>query len=178
MASFAYIQKQKEALLARVALWPEANLFFRPSPAGWSAVEIFDHLVRTESAILSAARSGLDRPHPIGLSDRARTFLLNSLFRTRARVKAPGAVTQILPAPDLRFAEIRSRWNDERSDLSDFLSSAPADQLRRGIFRHPVGGMMNSSGILDFFSVHMIHHGYQLDRLAAGAKIPEPQRRR
>lgn len=171
MASFALIEDQKALLLARVANWHEQRLNFRQSAGEWSTVEVFDHLVRTEAAILDVARLGLAHPHRIGLSDHLRTAFLTALFRSQMRVKIPSNVKQIVPGSDLSLPEVRDRWEFVRTDLASFLQTASAHQLRKGIFRHPVGGWMNSSGILNFFSVHIIHHGHQLDRLAAASKI-------
>ncbi|HVO59143.1 MAG TPA: DinB family protein [Dongiaceae bacterium] len=172
MTSLALIETQKIALLDRLAAWPEPQLYFRPAPAQWSALDVLDHLVRTESAILQAARDGLLSPRKIGLTDRLRTAFLERIFRSRRRVKAPGHVTQIFPGPALRFSEVRDRWDAVRLDLSQFLVSSPPQLLRRGIFYHPVGGWMNAESILGFFSVHMIHHTYQLDRLQAACARP------
>lgn len=170
MVTLALIEDQKAALVSRVISWSEESLNFRPSATEWSALEVFDHLVRSESSILDAARLGLSRPRRIPFSDRLRTALLTGLFRSRTRVKVPGNVTQILPGAALNFSEVRSRWDDTRRGLASFLDAAPAEQLRKGIFKHPVGGWMNSDGILTFFSVHMIHHGYQIERLSQGLK--------
>lgn len=169
MDSLALIEEQKRLLLSRIASWDEPRLSFRPRAGEWSALEVVDHLVRTERAILDVAVQGLAMPHRIGVSDRLRTAFLTQVFRSQRRVKAPGNVPQILPGPALSFPELRQRWDSVRMDLSSFLASAPAEQLRQGIFKHPVGGWMSANGILTFFSVHMIHHGFQLDRLATAS---------
>jgi hypothetical protein len=39
--------------------------------------------------------------------------------------------------------------------------------VRQGLFKHPVGGWMALPDALDFFSVPMQHHTFQLDRLSA-----------
>jgi hypothetical protein len=170
MVTFALIEEQKAALISRVISWSEESLNFRPRASEWSALEIFDHLVRTESSILKAARMGLSAPRRIRLSDRLRMALLTALFRSRTRVKVPGRVTQILPGPTLNFSDVRSRWGDVRKELAAFLEAVPAEQRCKGIFEHPVGGWMNSDGILTFFSVHMIHHSYQIERLFKAMK--------
>jgi hypothetical protein len=41
--------------------------------------------------------------------------------------------------------------------------------VNAGIFNHPFGGLMNIGGVLEFFSVHMIHHQYQLLRIATAS---------
>ena len=156
MTTFAEIETKKNCLLTSAASWPEERLLFRPTPVEWSVVEMFDHLVRTESAILDAARSGLAHPHRIGVSDRMRTAFLSAIFCSRRRVKIPGNVPQILPGSALRLDEVGPCWDVVREDLRLFLDTTPDDLLRQGIFKHPVGGWMNISGILVFFYVHMI----------------------
>lgn len=170
MVTLGLIEDQKTSLVSRVSSWSEESLNFRPSAAEWSALEVFDHLVRTESSILDAARLGLSHPRRIPLYDRLRTSLLMRLFRSQTRVKVPGNVTQILPGSNLNFSDVQSRWGDARRELAAFLEAASAEQLRKGIFKHPVGGWMNSEGILTFFSVHMIHHGYQIERISERMK--------
>jgi len=170
LPSLDHIEEQKASLLRSISHWTEERLHFRPRGGEWCAIEVLDHLVRTEAAVLEAASTGVATPRRIGLSDRVRTAFLVRLFRSQTRVKAPGNVTQILPATGLRLMEITGRWDLVRKDLRLFLEKNPAEQLQKGIFRHPIGGWMNASGILTFFSVHIIHHGFQLHRLASASR--------
>jgi len=126
---------------------------------------MLDHLVKTEIEILSAARRGAALPHHVGIADKLRTTLLNKIFASDRRVKVPASARSVLPGSELRLEEIRSRWNKSRAELLDFVSQGSSELLDKGIFRHPVGGWMGITQILEFFSVHLIHHSYQLDRI-------------
>ena len=61
--------------------------------------------------------------------------------------------------------EISSRWIAVRQDISGLLQSLESQQLRCGLFRHPVSGWMTISQTLAFTSAHLRHHVYQVERL-------------
>ena len=162
----AKLEEQKTELLLQIERWTPEMLNYRPTPAEWSVLEMLDHIVRTEIAILSAARSRLTNPHPIGLADKLRTAFLQKVFASDRKVKVPVSARQVLPGSALQLEDIRKRWNDSRQELNSFLSHTNSEQLSKGLFRHPVGGWMGMQQMLEFFSVHLIHHHYQLDRIA------------
>jgi hypothetical protein len=126
-----------------------------------------DHLVRTEVEIQNAAARGLSEPHRIRLADRVRTRFLIAVFKSDRKVKVPARAKQVLPGADLDLPAVRHRWDVSREQLAHFLETIPPARLSAGIFQHPVGGWMTVGGILDFFLVHIIHHEYQLTRIAA-----------
>lgn len=159
------LQSQKDDVLSELESWSFESIIHRPSFQEWSAIEVLDHLVRTEVEILAAARKGLLKPHPIGVIDALRTRILHAIFRSDRRVKVPSTATQVLPGSNLELPAIVRRWNDCRRELSDLLKSVPEAELNKGMFRHPVAGWMGMPEILEFFSVHIIHHRYQLARI-------------
>jgi hypothetical protein len=71
----------------------------------------------------------------------------------------------VLPGSALELDGIRNKWDQDREQLKSFVSQGNPELLSKGIFRHPVGGWMGMEQILDFFSVHLIHHEYQLKRI-------------
>jgi uncharacterized damage-inducible protein DinB len=170
------LEEQKADLLSQIDRWPLEKLNHRPTSADWSVLEMLDHLVKTESAILSAARTGLANPHRIGIDDKLRTAFLQKVFASDRKVKVPASAGVVLPGSALQLEEIRQRWNDSREELKSFVSQADCKLLSEGIFRHPVGGWMGMRQILEFFSVHLIHHGYQLNRLGRTAPTTESRR--
>ena len=126
---------------------------------------MIDHLVRTEIAILAAAREGLKKSRRLGLSDKARTYFVHRIFLSDRKVKVPDRASQVLPGSDLHWPLLVEQWQKTRSDLQQFVQDHDSQQLSQGIFRHPVAGWMGMPQILDFFSVHLIHHNYQLARI-------------
>jgi hypothetical protein len=164
--TLAKLETQKRNLLCQIEKWPSDKLNRRPSPADWSVLEMLDHIVKTEMAIMSAARLGLERPHRVGLGDKLRTLFLRRVFSSDRRVKVPASASRVLPGSDLYLPEIAERWNSSRAELDGFIARSNSKLLSKGIFRHPVGGWMGMHEILEFFSVHLVHHQYQLKRIA------------
>ena len=96
MSRFREIEGKKSDLLDRLSRWTDDQLYFSPAAAQWSAVQVVDHLVRTESEIQKVVLRGLSNPHRIGLSDRARTLFLNTIFtRCSGRAHSEGRIPPI-----------------------------------------------------------------------------------
>ena len=163
--TLAKLERQKTDLLSQIEDWPPDKLSRHPTPADWSILDMLDHIVKTEIQILSAARIGLTRPHRIGISDKLRTLFLQKIFSSDRKVKVPASASSVLPGSELHLSTIVARWNDSRAELHDFVAQANSELLRKGLFRHPVGGWMGIQDILEFFAVHLVHHQYQLRRI-------------
>jgi len=173
MAGLPRLERKKRDLLASLEEWPADRIAYRPAPGQWCAAEVLDHMVKVESGILAAARQGAQAPHTIRIRDRVTTRMLELLFRSRSRVKAPASAPAILPDPMTEIAPILLRWSYTREELRGFCGGLSETQALGGLFRHPVAGWMDMPAVLRFFSVHLIHHGFQLERLwkASEARI-------
>ncbi len=165
------LEVQKTDWLSKIERWPPGKLSHRPTSADWSVLEMLDHIVKTEVAIMAAARRGLTNPHRIGITDKLRTAFIQKIFASDRRVKVPDSAREVLPDSNLRLEEIRERWRDSREELNRFVSRGNSELLSKGIFRHPVCGWMGMEQILNFFSVHLVHHGYQFNRIASSAGL-------
>jgi len=159
------LEQPRRALVERVGAWPEELQARRPADGGWSALEVLEHLVRSEVGICGLVEKHLAAPQPIGVRDRIGFAMVESRFLSPGRVKVPDAVKEILPCESLGLTEIASRWDAVRAELR--MLAGRAEGCRGGVFRHPVAGWMSFEQVLRFFEVHMVHHGYQLDRIAA-----------
>lgn len=168
--TFTQLEKQKTEMLATVEGWSATRLAFRPTPGAWSATEMLDHMVKVENGILAGVRQRLKTPHRIGIRDRAGVLLLNRVFRSDRRVKVPASAKEVMPGDTPDLNSVLQRWSDGRIELADFLAHTPSEQFRGGVFRHPVAGWMSLQQVLDFFSVHIIHHSFQLARLRDASK--------
>ena len=164
--TFQNLERQKADLLAAFASLPLSQLHFQPNPASWSALQVLDHLQKTEHGITDAVVGNLPNPQEQPFSDRLKTTLLRGLFLLPSRVKAPGSAVQILPGDDLELPVVVERWAGTRRRLADLIASFPPPTLYLGVFRHPVSGWMTVGQTLHFLSAHIVHHNYQLRRLA------------
>jgi len=167
---FAKLERQKETLLEQLAEWDSPLLTFRSAPGQWSALEVLDHIVKTESAILAVMRSHAASSRTVPAPDRLRGFLLTILFLTPARVKAPGSVKAIVPSENASFVSLSAAWTETRAELEDFLASLPRKRMEAAMFQHPVAGWMTLPRTLRFLSAHIIHHVFQLRRLSAASQ--------
>jgi len=167
---FAKLERQKQTLLEQLAEWDSPLLAFRSAPGQWSALEVLDHIVKTESAIVATMRNHAASSRSVSAPDRVRGFLLILLFLTPVRVKAPGSVKAIVPSGDNSFESLGAAWTQTRDELESFLNSVPRKRLWPAVFRHPVAGWMTLPRTLSFLSAHIIHHVFQLRRLAEASQ--------
>ena len=169
-ATFTGLERQKAEILGRVKDWSADRLAYRAAAKEWSAVEVIDHLAKVEQGILAAVRRGVQTPQSVGVADRLRSFLIYLLFRTRAKVRVPRAAAEVLPDPRVELGGVVKQWEATRIDLLALLTEMDGGALHAGVFRHPVSGWMTVPQVLRFLSVHMHHHVFQLDRIAAGVE--------
>ena len=90
-------------------------------------------------------------------------FLLKISQRVPLKYKAPKAVVQHTPEP-LSLSELKEQWNSLRNDLRDFLEKIEDKNIRKKIYRHPVG-RFNVVQAVTFFREHFQHHLPQIKRL-------------
>lgn len=159
------LEEGKAAMLASLAGWPERWLKVRPKEDSWCALEVLDHVVRVESGITEEAAKGLKDPRPLGVGDRFGFLMVERIFLSRYRVKLPKSASAMLPGQSLQMGEIIARWGLARRRLVQAAEEAARDGVRGGVFRHPVSGWMSFDQVLRFFSAHIVHHRYQMERI-------------
>ena len=169
------LEEQKRAILAEVGRWPLELQVARQVAGEWGALQVLDHLVRTEVGITTAAKEQLSKPQRIRVRDRAGFLFVERIFQSRCRVQMPRSVAQVItPGEELELGDIAARWDRARVQLAALVCEAKG--CRGGVFRHPVGGWMNFEQVLRFFSVHMVHHGYQLERIREAVRATSRSR--
>lgn len=159
------LEKQKLSVLSGLASWSPAQLNFRPTAQSWSSLNVLDHLQKTEQGILDAVIEGLARPRRLEIKDRMGSFFLTALFLFPSRVRVPRSASAVLPGDAPNRAQIEDLWASTRTQLATVVADFPNNLMSLGIFQHPVSGWMNMSQVLGFYSAHLIHHEYQLNRL-------------
>jgi len=167
---FAKLEEQKERLLSDISKLPAKRLRFRPNPKTWSILEILDHLVKVEDSIMNMVRQNLPDGNQVSPIDRLGAVMVTSMMKTTIRVKVPAQATMVLPQDVDGLAEIETRWNLTRTEMSRLLSSLQNEQLKCGLFRHPVGGWMTMAQTLGFISAHLKHHVFQINRVSAAGR--------
>lgn len=169
--AFRLLQMQKESFLNDLASWNPAQLGFSCKSGSWSALQVLDHVVRTERGILGEMRQNVRRCDRVPFVHRVKSDLLIVLMRSAARVKVPGLVAPvILPGYEPDLAELTGAWNDTQTQLGQWVGELRENQTAYAGFRHPVSGWMSVLQAILFLAAHVRHHGYQLRRIRRRAR--------
>jgi uncharacterized damage-inducible protein DinB len=168
--AFRMLQPQKEFFLGELSPWNSGQLRFSCKPESWSALQVLDHVVRTERGILSEMQKNVQRCERVPVVQRLRSDLLIQLMRSPARVQVPRPVARfILPGDALDLAELTAAWNDSQAKLSQWAGQVREEETAYAAFRHPASGWMSAlQGVL-FLAAHARHHRYQLGRIRRSA---------
>lgn len=167
---FDKLERQKCEVLSVLARLSTPQLYFRPTPGAWCALEVLDHLIRVEESTLQTVREHLPNGISISLRDRAGGLFITSVMLSPMRVKVPPSASMVMPAATKDLSACAASWTEVREKMANLLGSLQPAQGRIGLFRHPVSGWMTMTDTLRFLSAHLQHHRYQLSRLKSAAR--------
>ena len=160
------LELQKAELVRRIEAWPSEWLACKPSPSEWSALEVLDHLRKTELAVLHSCEKNLkSREYLVTPTERAKTVLLLTMMRLPIKLKVPEPVSFVLPDGVTCLEAELTLWSAQRLLLNSFLEALPTIDGSVGAIYHPATGWMNLRAALRFLSVHIRHHEFQLQRI-------------
>jgi len=165
-ASLSKLEKRTQYLLDEFSAWTPEQLRFRPSPASWSALELIEHLMLTERAVLGMIRSNIDEGREVRMRDRFGSAVVLGMMALPLRLNVPDVVKQLNPSkmqPDL--PSLRDSWRYDRRVLAGLLGALSIADRKLGVFRHPAGGRTTAGGALVALRLHLWHHSYQFRRL-------------
>jgi hypothetical protein len=152
------------ALLDEMEALDSAKLVARPLAGKWSILEIIEHLVVAERAVLQ----GL--PERSRLSERERRlkhrfgyvivmFVLK--FGIPVQVPSPAMV----PHGDRRLGELRRLWDENQEWLRAYIGRLDRKGFRSAVFEHPVAGPLSVEQAVHMDQVHLDTHVRQIRRL-------------
>jgi hypothetical protein len=161
------MERQRTALLAGLARQNPDDLAYRPAPGAWSILQVVEHLVIAEEAVMSLAESR--PPKPVALGDRIRSaIVLQVIYRRlnpRHRLKVPRPTLN--PSGDhIDLEELARRWVEVRGRMERALEAVtPATRKDRPI-GHPIAKWITWDQGLEFLFRHARHHEEQIARVA------------
>jgi DinB superfamily len=160
------LERQKAALVRRIEAWPHDWLADKPAPSEWSALEVLDHLRKTELAVLHSCETNLkSRHHVVSPYERGKALVFLAMMRLPIKVRVPEPVSFVLPGHVISLHTVLESWAAERALLKAFLEPLTASTENVGLVFHPAVGWMNLTAAMSFLSVHLRHHEYQLRRI-------------
>jgi hypothetical protein len=170
---FDRIERQRIALLGVLARQSPAALAYHPAPGAWSILQVVEHLVIAEEAVMSLVEQRA--PVPVPLGDRIRSAIVlrivYSRLNSRRRLKVPRPTLN--PSGDhIELEELARRWVEVRGRMQRALEAVtPATRKDRPI-GHPVAKWITWDQGLEFLFQHVRHHEKQIGRIEAGQGVP------
>jgi hypothetical protein len=162
------LERRKQQYLKDASVWPAEALRYRPAPDAWCALDVLDHLERTEKNIAAIMLSNRTAPQTLSVADRVRGVMMLALFYSPARVKIPGVAAVVLPETPDNLEVVVAAWGRTRQFVGSVvtkLEDAGVAMKSVGVFRHPVAGWMSPRTTMRFLDAHLAHHMYQWKRL-------------
>jgi len=154
----ARVDRVRSELLDELAGLDPAVLSAHPIPGKWSVLEIVEHLVLAENAMLrrfdGSERSKAHRT----LRDRLAYQMVMFILRFDIPVKVPSEA--MVPEGERDFESLRDAWDENHRALREHL--ATLEDLDRFVAEHPIAGPMTAAQLLAMLDVHVRHHVRQI----------------
>lgn len=157
-------------LLDEIQAYNNDALNKRPESGGWSALQVMEHLVLSETLSLQYIRKKIGFGGAFekrGISSAWRRFLLWGYLSTPIKFKAPVMVAEDNLPQHSSLADVRLRWESLRSQWTQFLEKLPSELLDKAIYKHPVAGRLGWPETIAFFNIHFNRHRKQIRRTLA-----------
>lgn len=168
--SLTRMERDRESFCEELHGLAPSELHCRETEKGWSALEVLDHLVRSEKTIttqLSLYRGG---KRAVSLKDRLRNSLVRGVMRSPLRVRTPKGAEATLPGAEKPLETLLAEWTVQRQALKLVMALYTREDAKHGTFRHPVGGWTTANGALKFIEAHVVHHRIQVKRTVRRAR--------
>lgn len=162
------MQKERDALVARVQGVSADLRDKRPDPASWSIAEVLEHLMRVEIGVTKLVTlRGQDAPPADAPAPDSSSFLtpeVSAIARDRSRgIEAP---ERVRPSGTLSSQDALAQLAGTRAGLLSAFSSANLDALDRLTHPHPVFGPLTLRSWVAFSADHEARHSDQIADIA------------
>ena len=156
--------ERRGALLDEMGTLDAATLVAKPLAGKWSILEIIEHLVLAERAVLQ----GL--PEPSRLTERERRLKHRLTYVIVMFVLKYGIPVQVpspamVPQGNRSLGELRRLWDENQAWLRAYIGRLDRQGLSRAVFEHPIAGPLSVEQALHMDQVHLDTHVRQIRRL-------------
>ena len=154
----------RRGLLDEMEALDPALLVAKPIPGKWAMIEIVEHLVLAERAVLRGLPDPLrlmERNRDLG--HRVRYVLVLFVLTSGIRVRTPSPA--MVPQGDRGLAELRRLWDESQRWLRSCIAYLGPGAGRKAVFEHPIAGPLTVSQAVRMGQVHVDGHVRQIRRL-------------
>jgi uncharacterized damage-inducible protein DinB len=171
-SQFAAMEERRKALIEHLDALTEEQRRFHPKAKSWSPIEVADHLVLVEEALLTCLiAAGTETAPRKTFTERFMGLAVGVVFRFGFRAKIP--VEEVRPRPDVDFEDLQKRWIEARERLREKIDSVTESSADKPFVHHPVAGPLSAAVALDFVIRHHDHHMRQMARIEASPAYPK-----
>ena len=151
-------------LLDELETLDPAVLTTRPQADKWSILEIIEHLVVAERAVLSGLfESSRQRQSQRSLKNHLMYIAVMAVLKLPFPVKVPAP--SMLPQGNKNLDDLRKMWDENLKSLQSYLSKLDQQSIQEDVFRHPIAGPMTVSQAVHMDFYHFDRHLRQIRRL-------------
>lgn len=168
LRQFDQLEQERQAIYEKIRPYDAEILRRNPDPDSWSAVQVMQHLLKTEQGTLTYIGKKLKYRTGIpaaGIGTRIRSFLLNLYLRGPIKAKAPGFLGEVDASADPE--EVWAQWNTSRQNMREMIVAFPPEYAQHAILKHAFAGRITLAQTLSFLIEHQRRHTAQLERTLA-----------
>lgn len=139
---------------------------------GWNMLQVMEHAISSEVGTLEYMKKKTQAPAddiPVaGEESAVGSEQLKRALQSEIKWKMPG----VLPDPTgaQSFENMMAYWDGLREKYRAFFEDLNPEYYDRTIFKHPISGRLNLFQTIEFLIDHLVHHGYQLERIKKSLK--------
>lgn len=144
-----------------------SQLNVKPNSGSWSALEVFEHLILSETRILESCKTRMTNGNPMrstSIGMYYRSFILSMAMILPLKFSIPSRFVEPSQSA-LNADDLRIRWKNLHDEWERFLNDYSEKDLNLMIFKHPRAGYLNIEHTLRFMRLHLKHHQFQLKRI-------------
>jgi len=156
--------EKRGALLDEMGAVDPATLVAKPLAGKWSILEIIEHLVLAERAVLQ----GLPEPSRLTARERRlkhRVSYVVVMFVLKYSIPVQAPSPAMLPQRNRSLVELRRLWDENQQWLRAYIDRLDRKGFRRAVFEHPIAGPLSVEQALHMDQVHLDTHIRQIRKL-------------
>ena len=153
----ALLDEMRQEFLQQLSLLSVEQRMQKPAPNRWSLLQVAQHLMLGEKAVLQGkSRPDSRPPRARTLKHRLLHAIVLTVLRCGIRVRVPAQ--SMVPDGNRTLEEIRAEWDQIHDALREHIQSLTEETVDAPIFFHPVSGPMNLNTALDLGRKHFEAH--------------------
>lgn len=139
-----------------------------PKGGGWSAKQVMYHLYLSEQKAIQYVQkkcSDLTALKEVPFRNHYRLWLLKWSMALPLRFKAPTVVSDLSTGDAIPWDELKNKRKESHRQILEIVEALSQGVDKKGVFRHPIIGLLTIPQMFCFFNMHIRHHIHQIKRI-------------